>query len=84
MVALLDIRLPDGSGTALLGDLKELNKDCICAMMTAFADLETALTALERGAFQYLQKPVRPLELLNLLERAFDTIRLRDEKRRAL
>ncbi|UCF92967.1 MAG: response regulator [Desulfobacterales bacterium] len=83
MVALVDIRLPDGSGTALLGDLKELNRECICAMMTAFADLESALRALEWGAFQYLQKPVRPQELLNLLKRAFDTIDLKEQKRQA-
>jgi len=82
MVVLLDVKLPDGSGTGLLADLKELNGDCICAMMTAFADLESALKALEWGAFQYLQKPVRPLELLNMLERAFDTILLKEEKKR--
>ncbi|MBN2122720.1 MAG: response regulator [Deltaproteobacteria bacterium] len=82
MVALLDIRLPDGSGTALLADLKELNRDCICAMMTAFADLESALKALKWGAFQYLQKPVRPLELLNMLERAFETIQLKEQKKK--
>ncbi len=78
--ALLDIRLPDGSGTTLLGNLKELNSDCICTIMTAFADMESVLQALERGAFHYLQKPIKPRELLNLLEKIFDTIRLRREK----
>jgi len=80
MAALLDIKLPDGPGTSLLGNLRLVHKDCICAMMTAFADLNTALAALEQGAFQYLQKPIRPAELLNMLERIFDTIRLKQEK----
>ncbi|RJR32515.1 MAG: response regulator [Desulfobacteraceae bacterium] len=83
MAALLDIKLPDGPGTSLLGNLRLVHKECVCAMMTAFADLSTALAALEQGAFQYLQKPVRPAELLNMLERIFDTIRLKQEKIRA-
>lgn len=81
--ALLDLKLPDRPGTALLADLKQDYPDCICIIITAYADLDSALTALEQGAFQYLQKPVRPLELLRVLDRVFDTIRLRDEKRSA-
>ncbi|MBN2040767.1 MAG: response regulator [Spirochaetes bacterium] len=82
-VALIDIKLPDGSGTLFLEKLKEINKDCICVMMTAFADLKTALSALEHGAFQYLQKPVHPEELLNLLKRVYDIISLKQEKLKA-
>jgi len=82
-VALLDLKLPDGSGVNLLAELKSLNPDCICAMMTAYADLDSAVSALEKGAFHYLQKPVRPTELLRLLEHIFETIQYRDEKRYA-
>jgi two-component system cell cycle sensor histidine kinase/response regulator CckA len=82
-VALLDLKLPDGSGVNLLADLRVTCPDCICAMVTAYADLDSAITALEKGAFHYLQKPVRPLELLKLLERIFEIIRMRDEKRSA-
>jgi PAS domain S-box-containing protein len=81
--ALLDLKLPDGSGTSLLTDLKKYSPDCICTMVTAYADLDSAVAALEKGAFQYLQKPVRPLELLNLLEKVFDIIKLRNEKYQA-
>jgi len=82
-VALLDLKLPDGAGTTLLADLKKLDSDCICTIMTAYADLDSAVSALEKGAFQYLQKPVRPLELLNLLEKIFDIVDLRDAKHQA-
>ncbi|MBU1194300.1 MAG: response regulator [Proteobacteria bacterium] len=80
-VALLDLKLPDDTGINLLAKLKKTNPDCICALMTAFADVDSAVTALERGAFHYLQKPVRPMELINLLERIFETLQIREEKR---
>ena len=82
-VALLDLKLPDGLGIELLAGLKNLDPDCICIIITAFADVDSALIALERGAFHYMHKPVRPTELLQLLHRAFEIIRLRDEKREA-
>ncbi len=80
-VALLDLKLPDDTGINLLANLKVSNPDCICALMTAFADVDSAITALEKGAFHYLQKPVRPIELINLLERIFETIQIREDKR---
>jgi PAS domain S-box-containing protein len=83
MAALLDLKLPDGSGTKLLADLKQVNPDCVCAVMTGFADLDSAIAAVRLGAFHYLEKPVNPLELLKFLERVFETIQLREEKRMA-
>lgn len=80
-VALLDLKLPDDTGISLLSQLKIMNPECICAMMTAFADVDSAVTALEKGAFHYLQKPVRPIELINLLERIFETLEVREEKK---
>ncbi len=66
--ALIDLKLPDGAGIDLLLGLKRDRPDCICIMLSAFADLDSELTALGQGAFQYLQKPVRPQELLRLLD----------------
>ena len=76
--ALVDIKLPDGSGTRLLADLKRVDADWIPAVITAYADLDSALSALEEGAFQYLQKPVRPMELINLLDKMFETLDLEE------
>ena len=78
--ALLDLKLPDGSGTKLLYDLKQVTPDCVCAIMTGFADLDSAIAAIKAGAFHYLRKPVDPLELLKFLEKVFETIQLREEK----
>lgn len=82
-VALLDLKLPDDTGINLLIQLKENHPDCICTLMTAFADVDSAVTALAQGAFHYLQKPVRPIELINLLARIFEIIEIRDQKRLA-
>jgi PAS domain S-box-containing protein len=82
-VALLDLKLPDDSGMNLLTQLKRISPGCICALMTAFADVDSAIKAMEMGAFHYLQKPVRPAELINLLQRIFETIQIREEKRLA-
>ena len=81
--ALLDLKLPDGRGTTLLSDLKQLDPDCVCIIMTAYADLDSAVAAIEKAAYHYLQKPVHPAELLRVLAGAFETITLREQKRRA-
>ncbi len=82
-VALVDIKLPDGSGTALLSDFKLIKPDCVCILMTAHADVDTAVVALEKGAFYYLRKPVQPDDLIELVELAFETIRVKKEKAEA-
>jgi PAS domain S-box-containing protein len=82
-VALLDLRLPDGSGTDLLAALKRRQPDCHAIIITAHADLDSAVAALEEGAYTYLRKPFRPDELLGLLRRIFESIRLRRQKREA-
>jgi PAS domain S-box-containing protein len=79
-VALLDIKLPDGTGTNLLSEIKRYDPECLCTIMTAYADLDSSLAALKQGAYHYLQKPIRPMELITLLTRAFETVRLRKEK----
>jgi hypothetical protein len=82
-VALLDLKLPDGPGTALLASLKRLYPDCVCILMTAHADLDSAITALEHGAMHYLQKPVRPVELIRMLDRVAERVVLVELKRAA-
>ncbi len=82
-VAILDLKLPDGHGIRLLADLKVLLPDILCIMATAYADTDSAIHAVQHGAFHYLHKPLRPDELLQVLEQAFDLVRLREEKEEA-
>ena len=82
-ILLLDLKLPDGTGTQLLAELKQKNPDCYGVIITAHADLDSAVAALDEGAYYYLRKPFRVDELLGLLKRIFEAIRLRDQKRQA-
>jgi DNA-binding response OmpR family regulator len=67
-LALVDIRLPDMDGTDLLAKLKKQLQTTVKIMITGFPSLETGVKALDEGADAYLVKPVKPQELLMLLE----------------
>ena len=67
-LALVDIRLPDMDGTDLIAKLKKQLQDTVKIMITGFPSLETGVKALDEGADAYLVKPVKPQELLLLLE----------------
>jgi DNA-binding response OmpR family regulator len=67
-LALVDIRLPDIDGTDLLAKLKKQLQHTVKIMITGFPSLETGVKALDEGADAYLVKPVKPQELLILIE----------------
>ncbi len=67
-LALVDIRLPDMDGTDLLAKMKKPLQNTIKIMITGFPSLESGAKALDEGADAYLVKPVKPEELLVLIE----------------
>ena len=67
-LALVDVRLPDMDGTDLLAKLKKQFQHTVKIMITGFPSLETGVKALDEGADAYLVKPVKPQELLMLLD----------------
>src|SRR5271154_5640062 len=75
-VAFLDIRLGAENGLDLLPDLLRLSPRLAVIMITAYASIETAVTAIQRGAFDYLAKPFKPAQIAQLLERVAKTRRL--------
>lgn len=79
-LALIDIRLGHDNGIDLLPKLKKIQSDILCVMVTGFGSVETAVLALNNGAYDYLRKPVNPGELLATLGRGFEKIRLIKEK----
>jgi DNA-binding NarL/FixJ family response regulator len=66
-VALLDLRLPDGSGLDVLGEIRALRKDTFVAMLTAFDTREIKRACLDAGADAYLSKASGLEELPDLL-----------------
>ncbi len=80
-VALVDLRLPDGDGTALAPQLKDLSPDGEVVLLTGFATLESAVAAVRAGACAYLVKPCATQELLVTVEQAMRQVRLHVEKR---
>lgn len=72
-LALIDIRLPDMDGTDLLMKMQQITPSAIKIMITGFPSLETGVKALDEGADAYLVKPVKPEELLALIEEKFRT-----------
>jgi two-component system response regulator HydG len=69
-VLLLDLKLPDGGGLALLEQVKALYPETAVVVMTAFATVASAVEAMRIGARDYLTKPFALEELTTLIERA--------------
>jgi len=78
-VALLDLRLPDGSGLDLLDTLLAIDPDLPVIMMTAFGTVADAVQAMQRGARDYVQKPFELDEIQLKVERALRSRRQRRE-----
>ena len=76
---LLDLQLPDGNGMDLLREIAEKNDDTAVIIFTSNADLNSAIQAVRYGAYDYLIKPCRVVELEQQLERIRDQRCLRDE-----
>ena len=67
-LALVDVRLPDMDGTDLLAKMKDTMRDTVKIVITGFPSMEVGVKALDEGADAYLVKPVKPEDLLMLIE----------------
>lgn len=68
-VAVLDVRLPDGSGVDLCRSLRERRPDLACLMLTSFPDNEAISASVLAGARGYVLKNVRGDDLVNAIRR---------------
>ncbi|MDO9289523.1 MAG: sigma-54 dependent transcriptional regulator [Thermodesulfovibrionales bacterium] len=78
-VTLLDIHLPDVSGITVLQGIKEINKDALAIMITAFGDIQTAVKTIKLGAYDFVEKPFNVDKLKILVAKALETVSLRKE-----
>lgn len=79
-VALVDVRLGTGDGIDVVRALRKKDPDLVCVMITAYASVETAVEALQAGAYDYLMKPFHCEDLLATLNRCFERIQLLKDK----
>ena len=75
-VALIDITMPWINGVQLLEIIKSVSPDTECIMVTAINDARTAVECLQKGAYDYLTKPVSRDELVSKINRAMERRRL--------
>jgi DNA-binding NtrC family response regulator len=80
-LAILDYRLPDMDGLAVLKQLKQIDPDILVILLTAYANIETAVSAMKLGAYHFANKPFDLETLVALVEQALETTRLRREVR---
>jgi two-component system, NtrC family, nitrogen regulation response regulator GlnG len=75
----LDVRMPGVDGLTALARLREMRADACVIVMTAHGTMDTAIQAMQRGAYDYLAKPFDLDEVLLLAERALAARRLTQE-----
>jgi two-component system response regulator HydG len=78
---LMDIRMIKVSGLEALAEIKAFNPAIPVILMTAYASVETAVSALKKGAYDYLTKPLDFDELKLTIRRAMEHLRLAEENR---
>ena len=69
-LAVVDLKMPDISGLDVVEMIRHHDSDCAVILMTGYATLDSAVSALRGGVVDYLRKPVREDELLGAVRRA--------------
>lgn len=78
-IVLTDVRMPDVTGVQVLSHARQVDSEIPVILMTAQATLQSAMQAVNEGAYYYIQKPFRNDELIAILRRAAEHRRLRVE-----
>jgi len=81
-LVLLDLLMPGLDGIEVLKRLKKINPHSIIVIITAYASVESAISAMKMGAFDYIQKPFKHDELLLTVGRAIEHKKLQEENLR--
>jgi len=79
-IVILDVVLPDMGGLHLMDKIKAHNPDSAVIVVTGNANLDSAVQALRKGAYDYLRKPFEFDELLKTIQNALNQIELKSEK----
>lgn len=78
-LVLTDLKMPGIGGLQLLRHVRGLERDTECVIMTGFGTVETAIEAMKHGAVDYILKPFKPDEVVQVLQRVIARQRLERE-----
>jgi DNA-binding NtrC family response regulator len=70
-LVLTDLRMPGLDGIEILNAAKQLDPDVQVVLLTAYSSVQTAVTSMRQGAFDYLTKPFSSAQLEEVTRRAF-------------
>lgn len=71
-IVLMDVRMPNMDGLEALKAIKEEDPRTFVVLMTAHSNLKDAVTAIKEGAYDYLEKPVQPQKLIEIVNRSIE------------
>ena len=82
-VAILDVKLDkgDNDGIELLSHIKSKNKDVPVIIISGHANIEMAIKSLQKGAFEFIEKPFDQERLLNFVSRAVENFNLKKQNK---
>ncbi len=69
---LCDLRLPDGCGIKILDWINENGKRIPFIIMTKYGDVPTAVDAVKKGAYEFIEKPVHDIPLIETIQKALE------------
>jgi signal transduction histidine kinase len=78
-VAILDLKMPGMDGMELHQRIREIDERIVVIIITGYATIETAITAMKQGAYDFIPKPFEPDHLKIVVNRALEKIRLSRE-----
>lgn len=76
--AIFDIKMNGMDGLELLVEAKKVQPNIEVIMLTGYADVDTAIKAMKNGAYDYLIKPIKPVELELILDKALEKKKLKE------
>jgi DNA-binding NtrC family response regulator len=81
-IVITDLMMPFFDGMEILEKAKQANPDCMVILITGYGTIESAVEAIKKGAYDYVQKPFEPDELLLIVQRAAEHVRVLHENRK--
>ena len=78
-VVISDLKMPKMDGLELLGKIKEFNSGIQVIMITGHGTIDDAVTAMKKGAYDFIPKPFNKQEIISIVNRAFEKAALLEE-----